>query len=116
MAWATLYIAWGLSKPRNISNMFESWLNGIPKNYKSLVLVRAPALCWFVWLCRNIVVFENKHSSFLQLIYSSIHWLRTWAILQQPTFQNVLVAASRFLEWVVKDFFYPDTWIAVDSH
>ena len=50
MAWATVYVAWGLSKPHIISNMFESWLNGIPKYYKSLVLVGAVALC-SIWLC-----------------------------------------------------------------
>ena len=65
MIWSTVYSAWGLSKPRNISNMFGSWLNGITKFYKSLVLVGAAALCWSVWLCRNAFVFENKHSYFL---------------------------------------------------
>jgi len=44
--------------------MFGSWLNGIPKNYKSLVLVGAAALCWSVWLFKNVVIFEYKHSSF----------------------------------------------------
>jgi len=65
MVWATVHAAWGISKPRTISNMFGSWLNGIPKNYKHLVLVGAAALCWFVWIYRNVVGFENKHSSFL---------------------------------------------------
>ena len=44
--------------------MFGSWLNGIPKNYKSLVLVGAPALCWFVWLCRNAVIFFRTNTLF----------------------------------------------------
>ena len=35
MAWATLYIAWGLSKPRSISNMYGSWLSGIPKKLQT---------------------------------------------------------------------------------
>ena len=73
MLWAIVYAAWGLPKPRNMSNMFESWLNGIPKDFKPLVLVGAAALCWSVWLCRNAVVFDNKQSSFLQVIYSMTH-------------------------------------------
>ena len=77
------------------------------KNYKPLVLVGAAALCWSVWFCRNTVVFKNKHSSFLQVIYSTTHWLRTWAILQQPAFQEVLVVASQFLKRVAKGFFLP---------
>ena len=45
--------------------MFGNWLNGIPKDYKPLVLVGAAALCWFVWRYRNAVVFDNKKTFFL---------------------------------------------------
>ena len=46
--------------------MFGNWLNGIPKDYKPLVLVGAAALCWSVWRCRNAaVVFDNKKIFFL---------------------------------------------------
>jgi len=78
----------------------RSWLNGIPKKLKPLVLVGAAALCWSVWLCRNTVIFDNKQFSFLQVIFSTMHWLRTWAILQWPSFQEVLVETSLFwLRW-----------------
>src|SRR6185312_13093756 len=53
-------VVWGLTKPSSVSNMFENWLNGIPKDYKSLVLVGAAVLCWSVWRCRNAVAFDNK--------------------------------------------------------
>ena len=85
-------------------SMFGSWLIGIPKEYKPLVLLGAAALCWSVWLCRNIVVFDNKKSSFLQVIYSSTHWLCTWTILQKLTLQDKLVAASHFLAQVPRIF------------
>jgi len=93
--------------------MFGSWLNGIPKEYKPLVLLGAADLCWSVWLCRNTVVFDNKKSSFLQVIYSTTHWLRTWAILQKFSLRDKLVAASHFLAQVAKFFFCPGTWVAV---
>jgi len=106
MAWATVHASWGISKPRNVSSMFGSRLNGIPKQLKQLVLVGAAALYWSVCLCRNTVIFCNKKSSFLQVIFSTIYWLRTWAILQQPTSQDILVAASLFfLVQVTNDFF-----------
>jgi len=41
--------------------MFGNWLNGIPKDYKPLVLVGAAVLCWSVWRYRNTVVFYNKN-------------------------------------------------------
>ena len=50
------------------------------------------------------MIFYNKKSFFLQVIYSTTHWLRMWAILQQPTSQDTLVAASHFLAQVVKIF------------
>ena len=51
------------------------------------------------------MVFVNKKSFFLQVIYSTTHWLRMWGILQQPTSQDTLVAASHFLAQVVMIFF-----------
>ena len=113
LAWATVYAAWGIPKSRSFANMFGNWLNGLTKNLKQLVLVGAAALCWSVWLCRNIVIFYNKKSSFLQVINSTTHWLCMWAILQQPTSQDTLVAVSHFLAHVVKFFFCPGTWVAV---
>ena len=106
MIWASVYAAWGIPKPHNMPRMFGSWLNGIPKEYKPLILLGAAALCWFVWLCRNDVVFNNKKSSFLQVIYSTTHWFRLWAFLRKHnTLQDKFVAASHFLTQVAKDFF-----------
>jgi len=52
MVWASVYAACGISKPWNVSSMFGSLLNGLPKFFK-LVLVGAAALCWFVWLSKK---------------------------------------------------------------
>ena len=98
MVWALVYAAWVIPEPQNMTSMFGSWLNGIPKEFKLLVLLDAAALCWSVWRCRNAVVFDNKRSSFLQVIYLTTHWLRSGAILQRHTLQDKLVAASHFLE------------------
>jgi len=120
MVWASVDAAWGISKPHNMPGMFGSWLNGIPREFKPLVLLGAAALCWFVWRCKNTVVFDNKRSFFLQVIYLTTHWLRTWAILQRHTLQDKLVAASHFLEQVAKDIFArAHGWrssLRIDSH
>ncbi|XP_015612898.1 putative disease resistance protein RGA4 isoform X2 [Oryza sativa Japonica Group] len=39
------------------------------------------------------------------VIYSLIHWLRIWAILQKPDSRDMVVAACQHLEKVVKEFF-----------
>ena len=36
----------GIPKPRNVISIFGSWLNGLPKYFKPLVLVGAAALCY----------------------------------------------------------------------
>lgn len=113
MVWATVHVAWGLCKPTNIVNLFSGWLNGIPKPYKTLILVGVAALCWSVWLCRNAVVFENKRSSFLQVLYMTTHWLRIWATLQQPTSREALVADSHFFGAGGQGCFYPGTCVAI---
>ena len=98
MAWATVYESWGLHKPHSVS-MCGSWLNGKPKDFKSLVLLGTAALCWSVWLCRNAVVFDYKQSFLFRLSFrlhtGSVHGLY---ILQQPTSHDVLVAASH-IRW-----------------
>ena len=73
MVWSMVHAAWGIRRPSSVANLFEGWLNGIPKQFKNLILVGAAALCWYVWLCRNAAVFENKHSSFLQVLYRTTH-------------------------------------------
>jgi len=72
---------------------------------KPLVLLGAAAMCWSLWLCRNAIIFENEQPFFMQVIYSTTHWLRTWSIRQKPTSQEVVVAASQFLAQVAKEFF-----------
>ena len=120
MVWTTVHAAWGLCKPTNIANLFSEWLKEIPKPYKPLILVGAAAFCWFIWLCRNVVVFENKQSSFLQVLYMTTHWLCTWATLQQPTSRETLVVGSQLLEQMAKDVFtQAHGWrysLRIDSH
>ena len=120
MVWASVYAAWDIPKPHNMPSMFGSWLNRILKEYKPLVLLGAAALCWSVWLCKNTVVFDNKKSFFLLVIYSTTHRLRTWAILQKYSLHDKFVVASHFLAQVAKVFFaQAHGWrssLRIDSH
>jgi len=104
--WAIIHAAFGLAQPRSVSNMFGSWLVSFKKEFKPLVLLGAAATCWSLWLSRNNLVFEKKqYHSPLQVIFSTIHWLRSWAILQKPSFQDLVIAASQCLAQVAKEFF-----------
>jgi hypothetical protein len=81
--------------------MFGSWLWGLEKDLKPLILLGAAATCSSLWLCRNDIIFSTFP---LQVIYSIIHLLCTWAILQRPTSQDLVAAASLRLAQVVKEF------------
>ena len=85
--WSITNAASGLLQPHSISHMFGNWLQGISKEMKPLVLLGAATTCWSFWLCRNDLVFERKiNPSSLHVIFSVIHWLRSWIILQNSGF------------------------------
>ena len=54
LVWATIYAAWGLPQPRDVSSMFGNWTIGVPKEYE--VCVSAQVFCWSVWRCRNSMI------------------------------------------------------------
>ena len=104
--WCIIQVATGLFPPRGVSNMFGNWLRGIRKDLKSLILLGAATICWSLWLCRNDMVFDKrKISSPLQVIFLTIHFLRTWAILQKPSSRDLVAAACQRLEQVVRECF-----------
>jgi hypothetical protein len=72
--WGVIQIATNLYLPHSVSNMFGTWLRGLDKDKKSLVLVGAPAICWVIWRCRNDMVFDRKVvTSHSQVIYSATY-------------------------------------------
>lgn len=92
--WGVIFLAFGISPPSSVSNMFGSWLEGFEHNLRNIILLGAASTCWALWLRRNDIVFEKKSIySPLQVIYAISHWLRTWAVL-------------RLLVQVVKDFYF----------
>ena len=87
--------------------MFGIWLLGISKEMKQLVLLGAATTCWSLWLCMNDIAFERKSNpSTLQVIFSVIHWVRSWIILQKPVLYDLVAVASQKLAHVAKDFFF----------
>jgi 4-hydroxybenzoate polyprenyltransferase len=72
--------------------MFGSWLYGVKKELRSLVLLGAGVIAWSIWLYRNDIVFEKKKIySPLQVIYAATHRLRSWDILQRSGMQGIAV-------------------------
>ena len=55
--WSVAHIALNLAKPQSISHMFGSWLYGVKKELRSLVLLGAGVIAWSIWLHKNEIVF-----------------------------------------------------------
>jgi hypothetical protein len=113
MVWAGVHAASGLSHPHSVSNMFGTWLMGISKDLKPLVLLGAAATCWSLWLTRNAMVFEKKQSSFfaghlLNYLLASYMGYSSEAYLPRLHCGGISVFGANG-----QGIFYPGTWVAV---
>jgi hypothetical protein len=80
--WGVIQIVTNLYLPHSVSNMFGTWLRGLDKDKKLLVLVSAAATCWVIWRCCNDMVFDQKVvTSPSQVIYLTTHWFCAWTVL-----------------------------------
>jgi hypothetical protein len=86
--------------------MFNSWLWGINKELKPLVLSGAASICWAIWRHWNDIVFERKNvTNVLQVVHLATHWLYTWVVLQKAIFQESVMDTCQRLEQVARVFF-----------
>lgn len=109
--WSMVQIASNLFSPRDATHMFGSWLRGVHKRLRALLMVGTVASCWAIWLCRNDIVFNRKNlTSPMQVLYSCTHWLRTWSTLLKPMDHQLDLIACSSLEQVVRDFFTHYGW------
>ena len=78
LIWRTVHVAYNLTPPTSIPNLFGNWLVGINKILKGHIRVGVCALLWAIWNCRNDCVFNRSRSiNFLQVIFratASIMW------------------------------------------
>jgi hypothetical protein len=64
--WRIVHLTFGLPPPKNITNLFGNWLNGIDKQVVNQLRVTVCAIIWALWNARNDHVFNKpKNISFL---------------------------------------------------
>jgi hypothetical protein len=69
-----IQVATNLYPPCSISNLFNSWLRGLNKDLKQLVLLGASAVCGAIWRNQNDIIFEQKTSTnVLQVLQSATY-------------------------------------------
>jgi hypothetical protein len=93
--------------------MFDTWLWGLDKDEKPLVLAGVAATCWVIWHCRNDVVFDQKimtpfvgylfsYTLALYMDYFVEAWSTGYGLSYLPTFG---ASTTRM--------FFPGSWVAV---
>jgi hypothetical protein len=62
---ARIIVAFGVTKPANIANLFGPWLKSFSRKQRALVLIGVATFCWALWISRNEMVFQkSKFKSF----------------------------------------------------
>jgi hypothetical protein len=74
--WCIIHMTFGLEQPKNVSNLFENWLKGIPKKDRIQIRVVVCAVIWAIWNNRNDYIFNKQKHSFMQVIPMATHWIR----------------------------------------
>jgi hypothetical protein len=104
-------MTFGLAPPKNITNLFGNWLNGIPRKELIQIRVGVCVVIWTMWNTRNDLIFnKRKSTSFLQVIPMVAHWIRTWSYLQQEEQRAKMDSGCNRLEMVARDLFNRCGW------
>jgi hypothetical protein len=68
------YIASGLYPHITVPHMLRNWLLDVDKEEKKCILVGAAVLCWFIWYCRNDIIFITLNTQhFFMLLQEGEH-------------------------------------------
>ena len=105
LVWRIIFFATGLTPPKSIRHMFNSWLSNQSKKIRRVIWVGVAAICWAIWRCRNDLIFNKiKVNSVLQVIFRGTYWFRFWAQLQREEHaKNTFSSLSRLIEIVALD-------------
>ena len=101
MAWRIVFMAFNITPPKSIPNLFGSWLRGVDKQEKAQIRVGSCALLWAIWNICNDHIFNNvKSTSFMQVITQATDWICMWFHLQPMEKRDVVATRSTAWSWL----------------
>jgi hypothetical protein len=104
-------MTFNITCPKNVTNLFGNWLNGIDKAVKVQIRVGVCALPWAIWHVRNDFVFnKTANPSFMQAITLTTHWIRMCSFLQPEERKQDMASGCNRLETVARDLFNRCGW------
>jgi hypothetical protein len=75
--WRIIFLAFSISPPSNITNLFGNWLSGIAKKDLIQIRVGVCAIVWAIWNVRNDFIFNKQKPH----CYSLGHILDLYVVL-----------------------------------
>ena len=108
--WSAIQIGSNLYPPRSVANIFGNWLNGVDSKFKLLIRMRAIAIIWSIWLCRNDNIFNDKNASLMQVIYRCTATLRSCSPLQRVEHRDLFSEVCSRLEATARGLFSRHGW------
>jgi hypothetical protein len=104
-------MAFSLSPPKNITNLFGNWLVGLNKKEKGQIRVGACAVLWALWIMQNDYIFNKaKNNSCMQVIPLATLWLRMWSYLLPTDKKQEVDSGCNQLELVARDIYNQSSW------
>ena len=102
--WSAIQIVSNLYPSRLVANIFGNWLHSVDMKARTIIRVRALAVIWSLWLCRNDKVFNNSNIQMHKFAPFVVH--NTTCGKSRPFFEAVFTT-----EVHDEEYFYP-TWMA----
>jgi hypothetical protein len=104
-------MAFNITPPTNITNMFGNWLSWVAKVNKVHIRVGVCTLLWVIWNTRNDYIFNKaKSTSFMQVVPMATHWIRMWSYLQPMEKRKDMDIGCSRLERVARDLYSQFSW------
>jgi hypothetical protein len=111
IVWSIIRLAFNLTSPLNIRNLFGNWLNRVSKSKKINLRVGTCAILWAIWHVRNEFIFNKPcFPLFLQVIPLAIHWIRMWSYLQPAERHMDTDIGCNRLAMVARDIYSRFEW------
>jgi hypothetical protein len=104
--WRMIYFTYNIPPTSNITNMFGNWLNGVPKDVKARIRIRASALCWSTWTWRNNIIFNTKGYNFFAGTSAGGALDFLWSyLLPEDQREHMVIGCNRILT-IAQDYFF----------
>jgi hypothetical protein len=99
-----------LYPPCSVANIFGNWLHCVDSRFRILIRVGALVIIWSLWLYRNNKRYNDKNSSFMQVIYQCKDMLQSWSSLQCLENRDLFIEVYTRFKDTVWDFFFQHGW------